>query len=340
MDSISKKDLGRGLSTNRERNRLDFSSVEKKQQEIDYNNYINYNNNYYNNMYNNNYKDYRDNYNFDNNYNNILTGIDNEHSCLPNLNTNETKIFENPKDNLGYENPKGKEDNLNIDVSKNPEDFKPKYNLNMINAVSSDYKENFLIKNKPEEEEDFEARKSRDFINDNTNSRENAKIKNETDYNNFQKEFVAPSKSNIVIKENLNLNALENKNKTRENQEDFNKLDFSVDSYADAAIELNRGNNDDDTIHIRKYEIEENYNPNEINIKNLINNEISKISHDNFNDDEGEPISDNEAENFDIKRKKYNNIAIDEALASEEQTQKIKNYINICKDLCVHFLSF
>lgn len=81
---------------------------------------------------------------------------------------------------------------------------------------------------------------------------------------------------------------------------DENNLHFLMNSCS-TNLDLNNNFN-------RNFIIEDNFNniiASEANYKNLIHNEISKISHENFND-ENDQISDNEEDNFDIKRKKYN----------------------------------
>jgi len=343
MDSISKKDLTRGLSTNRDRDRdrdrLDFSSLEKIQE-------------------------LKNKYNINNN-SNILTTIDNEFENLPNFNTNETKNLQ--EDNFKNENYKGKP-SLNLNLIKEPreygaEDYKHKLNFYTSNSHSpSNNNHKLQVKNKVEE--DIGTKSKKDSSEDNNNDELSGKINNivkESIFNNNEtkisnnldfmaskntlpeknenanyedngnfinkKEYVA-TESNIANRENLELNELLVKHNSDNEEELINKLDFS--NNISSGIKLN-SRNDDNNDAIRNYDIEENFNPNEGKIKNLINFEISKISHNNFND-ENDPISDNEAENFDIKRKKYhnnyNNIAEDEAV---EHSEIRKNYINIRK---------
>jgi hypothetical protein len=256
MESIAKNDLTRRSSTNRERDRdrLDFSSIEKIKE-------------FYSNK----------------NNNNLIT--QNEISYLVNFNINETKILqeinlENENNNYLneeikiYTNSKNEENSLNKKETKilNTDDLVPS-----INKLKE--KEVNIYKN-------YNKYKNKLGANEKIHKEENAKV------NKFNDESL--------------------------NQEDFNKPDFLENTSA-AGIEQN---SIDDVK--RNFDIEENFLPNEINIRNFTSNEISKISHDNFN--EGDPISDNEEANFEIKTKKSIKLAGEE---ETEQVQERKNYINI-----------
>lgn len=326
IDSISKKESMRGISSNRDKERIEFGSTEKKP-----------------------------------NYNSKLSSIDYD-NCLPKFNVNnfnnvnnaesrgnrseikmenlKEQLFVNKVENSDSNSNSANKNNLNAylehkeNLDKNTTENN-KFNLNNINAVSSSNQilhvaissrgnsANNNIPNSKKDRSNHGITKNENIISfiNNLNltpSTEN-KIKSKediiTNYNaaNYKENFGLGIKSNILINDNFDVNKIE----TSPHQEDLNNLNFLNNTSA-TGIELNANQ------YPKNFILEENFISSDPNYKNLINNEISKISHDNFND-EVDPISDNEVEDFEIKRKKYNNIAMGIATNIEDEKENLNN---------------
>ncbi len=301
IDSISKKESLRGLSSNRDRDKLEFDIIEKKS-----------------------------------NYNSVDSD-----SSLPKFNNNNIYTKENHLENSNlqihskekYPNFNSSKENTILDMNEpsyknnlNKNIVANKYNLNTI-SISSSYQNNILnLKDKEIELSISRGNSSpKNDKNIKYSKNENPKIKDkEENLQKFLKENPGV-KSNILINDNFDLNKIN----CCSNQNDLNNLNF-LNNTETVGIGINLNN------YNKNFVIEENFITNDACYKNLINNEISKISHDNFND-EGDPISDNEVENFDFKRKKYNNMAIYDS--DEQNKNRNKNFINISK-LMINFFNY
>lgn len=303
IDSISKKESMRGLSSNRERDRLEFGSTEKKP---------NYN---YNSI---DYDNSLPKFNITNN-----NSVSKENKFENKLENLKSQMFSNEENSNVYSYKQKENIELNGTSNKINFDYNniaPNINIMKTINTSSSYQNNILnLKDK-----EIEIIKSRGNSGPKNNKNfspskiENKKFKeNDENIHRLLKENQG-MKSNILIDDNFDVNKI---NSSPNNNDDLNNINF-LNNTDTAGIEINANN------YNKNFVIEENFMANDIYYKNLINNEISKISHDNFND-EGDPISDNEVDNFDFKRKKYNNIAVNDT--EEQYRNRNKNFINISK---------
>jgi hypothetical protein len=312
IDSISKKESMRGISSNRESEKIEFGSTEKKKNYINNLNSIDYDNSLP--KFNVNNANINNNENSGNTFENKL---ENFKSHLFNENNDKNVISNNL-----YSHQDNKE-NLDKNTTMN------KFSFNTINTVSANPNQDINLNFKEKDSNQTNSRlnsANKNFINDiNIRKNENTegkisklnltpasenKIKSKEEIlKEYHKENLG-IKSNILINDNFDVNKIENS----PNQEDFNNLNFLINT-STGAIDLNANQ------YPKNFIIEENFISDNPNYKNLINNELSKISLDNFND-EADPISDNEVEDFEIKRKKINNIAMPNKLYEDKEIKK------------------
>lgn len=344
IDSISQKESMRGFSSNREKDRLEFGSVEKKKNILSSNNITNnidINTPKNNDVYDLNKKSNR--FEDENNYSNSNLNKNNFSDIRVNLFQNKIECFVDI-DNFDKNNIKSKENfrkhhDSNNTNENNYDGFKHHLNtgsdINSNNYIKKYDKENDIVN---ETKRKISENKNTFISNNNNSNLINTEPNNLQSFkmpqtnNNIQLSldkkifsYIDPSKTNNKLTPTINCNILINDNINVDkaqyfsNQDELNNnANFLINSSSSAGIVMSNQN------YNKNLTIEENFMNNDLRYKNFINNEISKISHDNFND-EGDPISDNEVENFYIKKKKYNNIAIQDGIFENNIDKKTSN---------------
>lgn len=318
IDSISKKESKRAISSSKESDRIEFGSIEKKKRyENDFNSIdydvslpkFNANNNVY--ISNTEVRGNRFENKVDNFKSQLLNKNDNHldddgKNSYSNLKNDILFSIKDNKENLDKHtiDDKNSLNNINYIVNKTNQNINNLEQIenNLINkrasSINKDIKSEISVQKYENTKESMSNLNSTPLLDNDIKSRDEM-IKD------YQKEHLA-IKSNILINDNFDVNKIENSPK----QDDLYNLNF-LNNTSTGAIAINPNQ------YNKNFIIEENFISNDPIYKNLINNEISKISHDNFND-EVDAISDNEVDDFEFKRKKYNNIAMANKLIEEK----------------------